>query len=232
MHIRDSDYYEELYALAPGLKTSRQIRSLVPHDLHRLRRGALNPFFSKRAITKVEPLIVDRIERLCGRFSSVTETNKVIRLDHAYMTLTMDVVTHCCYGTSFDYLKEEGYRASWKESVIAKMANPKAAALADLQQMVRTKAESDIAVRRLGNKAADTVLQAIIDNTELPPQEEIADRLQDEEQILVAADSEMTAKSLSIITFYLCGDKSTNATVRCWHHIQVLGRVSGSTSGD
>lgn len=95
----------------------------VPHDLHRLRRGALNPFFSKRAITKVEPLIVDRIERLCGRFSSVTETNKVIRLDHAYMTLTMDVVTHCCYGTSFDYLKEEGYRASWKESVIAKMAS-------------------------------------------------------------------------------------------------------------
>lgn len=42
----------------------------VSHNLHRLRRGSLNPFFSKRSVNQMEPLIVAKIEQLSKRFET------------------------------------------------------------------------------------------------------------------------------------------------------------------
>ena len=93
------------------------------HNLHRLRRSALNPFFSKRAIAKTEPIILDKLERLCRRFEDAIKTKEVIRLDVAYMALTMDIITHWAYGESYNYLAEDDFKLSWKETVIAGSAN-------------------------------------------------------------------------------------------------------------
>lgn len=244
LHIRDSDYYEELYAPASkkrdkhtgwtvlaGAPTSTF--ATAPHNLHRLRRSALNSFFSKRSITRVEPLIVDKIERLCQRFEGVIETKEVIRLDAAYMALTMDIITHYAYGQSYNYLAEDDFKLSWKETVIGGSANGvvlrqfpwalpimkatplsflqkinrQAGELVAWQRMVRRQVDGIILANREGKKAEGTIFQALLDS-DLPLEEKSADRLQDEGQILVGAGSETTAKSLSLITFYLLQDKN------------------------
>ncbi|CAG8901781.1 unnamed protein product [Penicillium egyptiacum] len=41
----------------------------MDHDLHRVRRAALNPFFSKRAIQSLEGMIVEKVKRLESRLA-------------------------------------------------------------------------------------------------------------------------------------------------------------------
>lgn len=244
LHIRDSHYYEELYA--PGSKKRDKYVGWVvmagapdssfataPHNLHRIRRAALNPYFSKRSIGQTESLIMTKVQVLCRRFEEACKSGQVIRLDAAYMALTMDVITHYCFGDSYNYLEEDDFRASWKETVIAgsangaflrqfpwalpilkmaplplvQMMNPPAGHLMAWQRMVRAQVDDIIAQNKEGKKTTGTVFQALLDS-DLPPKEKSADRLQDEGQTLVGAGSETTAKSLAVITFYLYEDKT------------------------
>ncbi|KAI1620452.1 putative cytochrome P450 [Exophiala viscosa] len=253
LHIRDSDYYEELYA--PAAKKRDKYDGWVTmagapassfatasHNLHRLRRGALNPFFSKRSVYQTEGLIKSKIEELCRRFETAMKNKEVIRLDAAYMALTMDIITHYAFGSSYNYLAEPDFKLSWKETVIAGSANgaflrqfpwalpimksvplwlvqklnPPAGSLMAWQQLIRAQVDGIIANNRTSGgekKATGTIFQALLDS-DLPDQEKSADRLQDEGQTLVGAGSETTAKSLSVITFYLLDDKQKLAKLR------------------
>ena len=87
LHIDDPEHYDEIYgsttrkrdkygpwvALAgtPGANSST-----VGHDHHRLRRGVLNPFFSKKAVTELEPVIQAKIDTLVGRFEKAHQRFK------------------------------------------------------------------------------------------------------------------------------------------------------------
>lgn len=243
MHIRDSEYYDELYAPASKKKdkyaswvvlagTPKASFATVPHNLHRVRRAALNPFFSKRSIYKVEPLIADKVQRLCARFDGEIKNKRVIRLDAAYMALTMDIITEYAYGESYDYLSEDDYKLKWKHTIVGGVANgvllrqfpwalpilnaiplpilhkldPHAAALMEWGLVVKQKVEEMMERNRSGNKQEGTVFQTILDS-DLPEAEKSVERLKDEGQSLVGAGSETTARSLSLITFYLLRDK-------------------------
>lgn len=116
LHIRDSDFYDEIYAGAGKKRDKYPSRihmagapksafSTVGHDLHRTRRGALNPFFAKRSVVRLEPRIQDKVNRLCSRLRGFAGTKDIVRLDVAFMALTMDVISEYCYGTSTDYLE-------------------------------------------------------------------------------------------------------------------------------
>ena len=92
--------------------------STVPHAVHRMRRAALNPFFSKRAVTQLEPIIREKAEKLASRFEAAVETREVIRIDVAYMALTMDVITQYAYAGSYNYLAEPDFKLEWKNTLI------------------------------------------------------------------------------------------------------------------
>lgn len=243
LHIRDSDYYDELYA--PASKRRDKYEGWVTmagapdssfatasHELHRLRRSALNPFFSKRSINNQVSLIVDKIERLSKRYETICKTKEVIRLDAAYMALTMDIITHYAYGESYNYLAEDDFKIEWKETVVGgsangvflrqfpwalpilkatplstlKVMNPQAFALVSWQHAVRKQVDTIIDENKTGKKSDGTIFQTLLDS-DLPPEEKSAERLQDEAQTLVGAGSETTAKTLSVISFYLLKDK-------------------------
>lgn len=243
LHIKDPDFYEEIYAPASkqrdkygawtiGAGAPGSTFATVSHNHHRLRRGAINPFFSKRAVSNAEKLIWEKIEILCQRFADACKAKQVVRLDAAYMALTMDIITHYAYGESYKYLWEDDFKLEWKETVIGGSASgavirqfpwafpimkslpmpvlskaaPEAALLLQWQQMVRRQVDAIIANNKLGKKATGTIFQALLDS-DLPSEEKEAGRLQDEAQTMVGAGSETTAKTLTIITFYLLQDK-------------------------
>lgn len=202
------------------------------HELHRLRRSALNPFFSKRSVYQLEWLIFEKIELLAQRFEAAIHTKEVVRLDAAYMALTMDIISHYALGRSYDHLAQDDFNVSWKETVIGGSANgallrqfpwafpvmkavplsvlqvmnPQAAQLMEWQHMVRRQVNEIMQANREGSKHEGTIFQALLDS-DLPEEEKSGDRLQDEGQTLVGAGSETTAKSLSLITFYIMQDE-------------------------
>ena len=181
----------------------------------------------------------DKIEHLAKRFEAAVEKQEVIRLDAAYMALTMDIITYYVYGYSYNYLALEDFNLSWKESMIEgnslgaiirqfpwaipimqvlplsvlQVIHSPSGQLVELQQKVRGEVDALINVNQEGKKTKATVLQAILDS-DLPEREKTADHLQDEGVILVSAGSETTAKVLSVVTFYLLKDKIKLQKVR------------------
>lgn len=129
LHIKDPDFYDVLYS-GPGQKRDKWAWAVemfgnsqsgfgtVSHDLHRLRRNALNPFFSKAAIGRMEPLIRDLIERLCGRFDKARQSGEVVNTLHAYAALTTDIITGYCFGTSYGCLEDEGWKWEWPAAMV------------------------------------------------------------------------------------------------------------------
>jgi cytochrome P450 len=59
-----------------------------PHDLHKLRRSALNPFFSKGSVRKLQPVIDTKTNQLLDRFGDFQRTGDVVVLNHAFAALT------------------------------------------------------------------------------------------------------------------------------------------------
>ncbi|KAK0728747.1 hypothetical protein B0T26DRAFT_849369, partial [Lasiosphaeria miniovina] len=92
LHIRDPDFYDELYASNQRLDKYRYGFSTVPHELHRLRRGAINPFFSVQSVTQLEPLILAKADKLCARFHALASTAEVVRINAAFIALTLYII--------------------------------------------------------------------------------------------------------------------------------------------
>ena len=90
----------------------------VSHDLHRLRRGALNRFFSKQAITGVEPLIRELIEKLCARFERFRETGEPVDTLQAYAALTTDIITRYSFNTSYGCIDDPTWKFEWPQAMV------------------------------------------------------------------------------------------------------------------
>ncbi|TQN65799.1 Cytochrome P450 monooxygenase sdnE [Colletotrichum shisoi] len=234
LHIVDPDFYDELYS--PGHKSDKyrwwtnlagadgSSFSTVPHDLHRLRRGALNPFFSARSIARLEPLIRGKVDRLSARFSGLVETGEVVRLDAAFMALTMDVI--CDYAFAHDrlYLDEPDFKLLWKETIIGAFEGGAAGRQFPWMLPVMKRLplpltrfdpsldgtsdddddddDDDISGKQTDQSSRTTVFHALRDS-DLPPAEKSLQRLCDEAEILTGAGSETTAQTLTRILFYL-----------------------------
>lgn len=96
----------------------------VQHDHHRVRRAALNPFFSKKSINAIEPLIQSKVDMLCtalGEYapdgSDEKRAGKEIELGVPYMSLTLDVISHYAFGKSYGLLDLPGFSQLWKDVV-------------------------------------------------------------------------------------------------------------------
>jgi hypothetical protein len=58
------------------------------HDVHRAARAPLDPFFSKAGVSRVEPRVLQRIQKLCRRLRAEQGTGKVVNITYALSSLT------------------------------------------------------------------------------------------------------------------------------------------------
>ena len=54
------------------------------HELHRKRREALNPFFSKRSVLPLGSMISGKVDLLCGSFEQHARDGTPINLSDVY----------------------------------------------------------------------------------------------------------------------------------------------------
>jgi cytochrome P450 len=240
LHFKDAEFYDEIYSGGSKKRDKydkwimmagapRSAFSTVEHDLHRVRRGALNPFFAKRSVVRLEPRIQEKVDTLCRRLTELSSSKEVVRLDVAFMALTMDIITEYAYGQSYDYLLEPDFRLEWKNSMatvfegaafrravpwltpflqqfgdefILKLM-PEMAVLINWQKDIKKQVQSILEDRTTEKQNTENIFYALKDSPSLAPEERDAQRLADEGEILVAAGSETTAKTLSITSFHI-----------------------------
>jgi hypothetical protein len=128
LRIKDSDFFGTIYS-GPNRKRDkdetwammagapRSAFSTLDHDVHKMRRGALNPFFSKRMVNKLEPRIVGKVSILCERFKECMADKRVIHLHTACSAFTMDVISEYCYGEDgcTNYLLDRDFKRDCAE---------------------------------------------------------------------------------------------------------------------
>lgn len=99
IHILDAEYYDQVYAGA-GRKRDKwsyftnqssvqqSVFTTQKHDLHRIRRAALNPYFSKAKIRILQPRIEEVLRKLMTRFEQFQATKEPMALSLAYAALS------------------------------------------------------------------------------------------------------------------------------------------------
>lgn len=127
LHINDADYFDVLYSNnLPVNKSSWYTGQFdmsyatfgtIEHKQHRLRRSALNPFFSKQMINRLEPTIQTVVERLSSRLNEFRGIGRPVEMRAAYSALTIDVITAYAFNESWDHLDSPDFKKDWFDGV-------------------------------------------------------------------------------------------------------------------
>ncbi|KAJ5895068.1 hypothetical protein N7495_006759 [Penicillium taxi] len=85
------------------------------HDMHRVTRALLNPFFSIAGIARVEERAVQRVEQLRSRLNGFVNTGIPVNITHAFNSLMTDIVSCMLFEEPSDYLNDPTFNAEWFE---------------------------------------------------------------------------------------------------------------------
>ncbi|POR37823.1 Trichodiene oxygenase [Tolypocladium paradoxum] len=243
LHVHDPDFYSNIYAGSsrrvdkhPAAVAAYTVPTAglatVDHDLHRLRRGILSPYFSKRSITALEPTINERLDRLCERFEGAISDGEPVHLDSAFNALTADIISIYFYGKNFDYLGNKGFKFVMQDAIqgllkfynisrflpalanfiqslpipVIRLINPGAADLLVSKMEIKHKVKESLKDKE--NIKSQSVIVSALKDPEIPPQEKTIDRLVDEGTTITFAGTETTAHSISVAMFHLLNNKA------------------------
>lgn len=109
LHIDDPDFYETIYApSAPFDKLKvfenrfaipKAAFSTAAHSLHRPRRSALTPFFTKSKIQAHGPFIQGLVDRVCARLrSEYAAQDRPLVLNDLFAAVSADVIVFLAFG--------------------------------------------------------------------------------------------------------------------------------------
>ncbi|KAL8713856.1 MAG: hypothetical protein Q9220_002001 [cf. Caloplaca sp. 1 TL-2023] len=129
VHINDLDFLETIYSTSNAHKRDKdrtQTRGLdvgmstsgtISHDLHRLRREALQPFFSRENVAMLEPVITNQIDRLESHLEAALVSGKPINLSDLYYALARDIVFEYSFGKPSHFLDSEHEAATLRRNM-------------------------------------------------------------------------------------------------------------------
>ncbi|KAI1160687.1 cytochrome P450 [Nemania serpens] len=132
VHIQDLRFYNvlnsnsrhpnKLRRLDHRFNNQLGVHATVEHSLHRKRRAALNPFFSKREIARHSPNIQQVMDRLCERVATEylnVDNDSILSLSRMWEAFTGDVVVGYCLEKSYDFIMNPDFRAEFSEAMIS-----------------------------------------------------------------------------------------------------------------
>lgn len=133
VHINDPEIFETIYSTTSPFdkvpqhtrwtNSSGSCQSTILHTIHRSRRAAINPLFSKRQISLYAPEIQARADKLVSAIKSEYESSKTgVRIDDAYGCFATDVVTEYSFAKDYKYLESKGFAAPFVRTM-SKLSN-------------------------------------------------------------------------------------------------------------
>ena len=200
-------------------------------DVHRIRRGALNPFFSVQAVGRLRSTMHNLVNRLTARMEIAAAKNEAIPLFYAYRALTVDIISEYAFGNTLEMLDRADWGASfysawrnlWQLSPLTRQwpslfaimmslprrlqeaLNPKAAEVGkmfrDVDEHTKSLLKSD--PETLKAKDHPTVVWEIAHSSILPPQERTWQRVSVEANSILAAGFETTGSMCAVATFHI-----------------------------
>lgn len=101
-HLSDTANYDTIYHVGTkylkgpfyeSFSLGNSTFSTRNSEIHRIRRGALNPFFSRRRVLETEDLVQSKTEKLCEIAQKKFVNGQAIDLHHAFRAISIDIMT-------------------------------------------------------------------------------------------------------------------------------------------
>ena len=201
----------------------------IEAEVHRQRSGALKPFFSASAISKIEPLIGDVVNRLTDRMAVCAKEGKAIPLFYAYRCMTVDIISEYAFGSQFGLIDREdwgesfysAWRALWEMSGLIRqvpvimdifeamprwllaITQPSALEVIDMQNFTTEQTRILLSTSPEVNETRrfPTVIWKLSRSESLPPKEKAFKRLAVDANSILAAGFETTGNLLTLVTY-------------------------------
>ena len=106
-HFNVGTLVESIKTLLRNGKVPDSTAGTRSHDHHRSRRAALNPYFSKASIRRLEPVITLALDNLLHPLDVCAKNGEVMPLTMAYKATTCDIITDYCFGESTGFLMRD-----------------------------------------------------------------------------------------------------------------------------
>ncbi|KAI9802539.1 MAG: hypothetical protein M1833_001611 [Piccolia ochrophora] len=110
VHLSDPDNYEKIYN--SGTNT-------VSNEVHRVRRGALNPLFSRMKVLDLENVVQSKAQKLVRHVTQGASRKKPVDLHHAFRAVSVDVITDYAFDDCYNCLDHDDFNAEFFSNVHA-----------------------------------------------------------------------------------------------------------------
>jgi len=91
----------------------------IDHEVHRKRRAAISPFFSKSTVASTEPMIHDKMRLLCQRLKQTLAVGGVVELRRTYLAIATDTLSGHAFQKSLGLIEEDHKAHEWKRTIKA-----------------------------------------------------------------------------------------------------------------
>jgi cytochrome P450 len=131
VHIAtNSDDYEKIYHVGSKYAKSPNFYNAlcVPHssvgtasnEVHKIKRGAMNPIFSRQRVLDVESIVQDKVAKVVSRLENSISNTRVgdesgVDLHHAFRAVSVDVASEFSFGRCYDFLDKDDTGADFFE---------------------------------------------------------------------------------------------------------------------
>ncbi|KEF57257.1 uncharacterized protein A1O9_05174 [Exophiala aquamarina CBS 119918] len=233
IHVNDPKCIQDIYA-GPGKVRDKynfytqqfgipEASLTTPsHGLHRVRRAAIAPFFSKRSVSSLEPVIVGLAEQLYLRLNSYAGTDQPVVLNDAFSCFATDVIMEYSFARSYGFLQNADFLPNLRNCLQGLMISvhyvkhfPWVLNIMDILPMlfyslILFAQDIKIQVNELWTgqntnfktKDHPTIFHALL-NANAPASEKHPDRLWQEGFLVIGAGTETTAWILTTTMYYL-----------------------------
>ena len=89
----------------------------ISHNLHRLRRAAVDPYIIKRNVLKLEYVIDAKVTRLCEVMEKYHAKGQPMNLTNALLATTMDIITEYSFADCYYLLESEQLSDKWRKTI-------------------------------------------------------------------------------------------------------------------
>ncbi|VUC26000.1 unnamed protein product [Clonostachys rosea] len=247
LHCNDPDFIDAIYATGHRkINKPRHFVSAFPHsvhqtgvgtidhDQHRLRRGAMNKFFSRSQIYQLEGLVNDNAQKLCDRLLEF-QGQEPVQIVNPYSCFSSDVITEYCFGESFEYLNQPTWEPNYRTalnilfgyihifrhfsilgylieiiplSVVSRISTNAGHVMKDLKVIIPEKIRRAESTSPIAASTSQSTILLSMMGSDLPSSERTIKRLAAEANVLMIGGTQSTSVTLELVTYHLLANPS------------------------
>ncbi|OJJ43242.1 hypothetical protein ASPZODRAFT_103682 [Penicilliopsis zonata CBS 506.65] len=83
--------------------------TIASPDLHRVKRAALNPFFSRKRVLELEEIVQEKVYKLESRMREALAATGRIDLHYGFRAISIDVITDYAFNSCYDFLDRKDF---------------------------------------------------------------------------------------------------------------------------